>query len=134
MLEMSVSVNANVRDGVGSDVADDVVAADGMTVLEDRAVHVARRLAEVANAKRLLILCHLAKLEADGATGEASVGELQRAVGLSQSALSQHLARLRSAGMVATRRESQTIHYRLADNETRQLMAALYSTFCGSEQ
>ena len=105
----------------------------GAAALEDRAQHVAARLAEVANAKRLLILCHLAKLEADGGAGEASVGEIQHAVGLSQSALSQHLARLRRAGMVVTRRESQTIHYRLADEETRQLMAALYSTFCGRD-
>ena len=103
-----------------------------MAALEERAAHVATRLAQVANAKRLLILCHLAKLEADGGTGEASVGELQCAVGLSQSALSQHLARLRAAAMVATRREGQTIHYRLADDETRQLMTALYETFCGT--
>ena len=97
--------------------------------LEAKAGHVAARLAEAANAKRLLILCHLAKLEAEGG-GEASVGALQAQVGLSQSALSQHLARLRAAGMVATRREGQTIHYRLADDETRRLMAALYETFC----
>jgi ArsR family transcriptional regulator len=100
-----------------------------IAALEARADHVAARLAEVANAKRLLILCHLAKLEREG-TGEASVGALQAVVGLSQSALSQHLARLRAAGMVATRREGQTIHYRLADDEARRLMAALYDAFC----
>lgn len=97
--------------------------------LEAKAGHVAARLAEAGNPKRLLILCHLAKLEKEG-TGEASVGALQDVIGLSQSALSQHLARLRAAGMVATRRESQTIHYRLADDETRALMAALYGVFC----
>ena len=123
------------------------MAGADVASLERQAERVAERLAEVANPKRLLILCHLAKKEAaatqaattDGPTGadgtragsaEASVGELQAAVGLSQSALSQHLARLRQAGMVATRREAQTIHYRLADDETRQLMAALYDTFC----
>ena len=100
--------------------------------LELRAGHVASRLGEVSNAKRLLILCHLAKLEADGGSGEASVGEIQRVVSVSQSALSQHLARLRAAGMVETRREGQTIHYRLADDETRALMHALYSTFCAT--
>ena len=94
-------------------------------------MHVAARLAEVANAKRLLILCHLAKLGAGEGAGEASVGELQSVVGLGQSALSQHLARLRAAGMVATRRDGQTVRYRLADEETQQLMMALYSVFCG---
>lgn len=133
---MSVSVNANVSEfssaGAGAKPrAGDGAALPDVSALEERANHVAARLAEVANAKRLLILCHLAKLEAEGGSGEASVGELQRAVGLSQSALSQHLARLRQAGMVATRRESQTIHYRLADDETRSLMRALYETFCG---
>ena len=96
---------------------------DGLAALEARAGHVAGRLTAMANPKRLLILCRLAE-------GEASVGELQAVVGLSQSALSQHLARLREAGMVATRREAQTIHYRLSDDETRAVMAALYEVFC----
>lgn len=93
------------------------------TALQERADYVAGRLALVANAKRLLILCELAK-------GERSVGSLQAAVGLSQSALSQHLAKLREAGMVETRRESQTIYYRIADPELEVLMAALYEAFC----
>ncbi|MFD1910994.1 ArsR/SmtB family transcription factor [Halodurantibacterium flavum] len=91
--------------------------------LQERADYVAGRLALVANAKRLLILCELAK-------GERSVGTLQQAVGLSQSALSQHLAKLRDAGMVDTRRESQTIHYRISDPDLAVLMAALYEAFC----
>lgn len=91
--------------------------------LQARADHVADRLALLANAKRLLILCELAK-------GERSVGALQQAVGLGQSALSQHLARLRQAGMVDTRRESQTIHYRISDPDLAVLMAALYQAFC----
>ncbi len=91
--------------------------------LRDRAEHVAGRLALVANAKRLLILCELA-------TGERSVGALQAVVGLGQSALSQHLAKLRAAGMLATRRESQTIYYRISDPDLETLMAALHETFC----
>lgn len=83
----------------------------------------AGRLALVSNAKRLLILCELVK-------GERSVGSLQAAVGLSQSALSQHLAKLRDADMVETRRESQTIYYRIGDKELELLMAALYEAFC----
>ncbi|WP_378949074.1 ArsR/SmtB family transcription factor [Paracoccus sp. R86501] len=92
-------------------------------VLQQRADHVAARLALVANAKRLLILCELAK-------GERPVGALQQAVGLSQSALSQHLAKLREAGMVDTRREGQSIHYRIIDRDLDVLMAALYEAFC----
>ena len=116
------------RTGTIARVSDAPDAVD-LNELEKRAEHVAARLAELANPKRLLILCHLAKRDREG--GEASVGELQRVVGLSQSALSQHLARLRAAGMVATRRESQTIHYRLADDEMRRVMRGLYDTFCG---
>ncbi len=94
-----------------------------ISALEGKADEVARRLALVANAKRLLILCELAK-------GERSVSAIQSAVGLGQSALSQHLARLRDAGIVATRREAQTIHYRLQDQQVAALMDALYESFC----
>ena len=98
-------------------------AALPLAVLQAKADHVAGRLALVANAKRLLILCELAQ-------GERSVGALQSAVGLGQSALSQHLAKLREAGMVDTRREGQTIHYRISDPDVQVLMAALYEAFC----
>lgn len=112
ILRMSKSVNANITN------EDEATRA-----LKDRADHVAGRLALVANAKRLLILCELTK-------GERSVGALQQTVGLSQSALSQHLAKLREAGMVDTRRESQTIFYRISDPDLQVLMAALYEAFC----
>lgn len=98
-----------------------------VVALQEMADHVAARLALVANAKRLLILCELAK-------GERPVGALQAAVGLGQSALSQHLARLREAGMVATRREGQTIHYRISDPDLDVLMQALYAAFCQPRQ
>lgn len=98
-------------------------AASSLATLQEKADHVAGRLALVANAKRLLILCELVQ-------GERSVSALQGAVGLGQSALSQHLARLREAGMVDTRREGQTIHYRISDPDVQVLMAALYEVFC----
>lgn len=98
-------------------------AALPVAALQAKADHVAGRLALVANARRLLILCELVQ-------GERSVGALQAAVGLGQSALSQHLAKLREAGMVDTRREGQTIHYRISDPDLRVLMAALYEAFC----
>ena len=99
------------------------VEAETASSLQARAGHVAARLALLANAKRLLILCELAK-------GERSVGALQQAVGLGQSALSQHLSKLREAGMVDTRREGQTIFYRISDPELEVLMMALYEVFC----
>ncbi|UWQ22440.1 helix-turn-helix transcriptional regulator [Jannaschia sp. W003] len=113
---MSKSGNANIGGAVPE-------------ALAERADRVAARLGVLANAKRLLILCHLMQAETDG-SGEMTVGALQRAVDLSQSALSQHLARLRDAGIVATRREAQTIHYRIDDPEMRRMMAALYDVFC----
>lgn len=91
--------------------------------METRADEVAAVLSLMGNPKRLMILCHLAE-------GEHSVGALAKAVGLSQSALSQHLARLREAGAVATRRESQSIYYHLADERVAEIMAALYDLFC----
>ena len=94
--------------------------------LEARADDVARLLSLIANPKRLLILCRLAQ-------GEASVGQIRDAVGLGQSALSQHLAKLRGAGIVATRRAAQTIHYRIADRETEAVMASLYEIFCAGQ-
>lgn len=92
--------------------------------LEEKAHHVAERLGMLANPRRLLILCRLAE-------GESSVGKLQETLDLGQSALSQHLAKLRAAGMVSTRRSGQTVYYRIEDPEVRAIMAALYDTFCG---
>lgn len=78
----------------------------------------------LANEKRLLVLCRLAEL------GEAPVGALAGDVGLSQSALSQHLARLREDGLVAPRREAQTVLYRIADPRAEQVLATLHAIFC----
>ena len=80
-------------------------------------------LKAMANERRLLILCYLG-------LNERSVGELERNIGLSQSALSQHLARLRSDGLVATRRDGQTIYYSLRGTEARRVLAALYELYC----
>ena len=72
---------------------------------------------------RLLALCNLVE-------GERSVGELQRAVGLSQSALSQHLAVLRRMKLVETRRETQTIYYRLAGGAVSAVLETLHGIYC----
>ncbi|HUB63065.1 MAG TPA: metalloregulator ArsR/SmtB family transcription factor [Methylocella sp.] len=78
----------------------------------------------LANDRRLMILCELLK-------GERSVGELEEIVSLSQSALSQHLARLRQSHLVKTRRESQTIYYSIADPGVTKVIGALYDLYCG---
>jgi ArsR family transcriptional regulator, virulence genes transcriptional regulator len=78
----------------------------------------------LANQFRLLTLCHLAE------SGELSVGELVDRVGLSQSALSQHLAKLREEGLVDTRKEAQTVFYRVCDPRAEQLLALLHDLFC----
>lgn len=86
----------------------------------------AKLLRALGNERRLMILCQLSD-------GEKSVGELQPAVGLSQSALSQHLAVLREEGIVATRREAQTIWYRIADPAALKVVATLAEIFCPTE-
>ncbi len=83
-------------------------------------------LKSMANPKRLMLLCHLVQ-------GEYSVGELESRIGLSQSALSQHLSRLRREGIVQCRREAQNIYYSLKGEQARELLQALYGIFCSSE-
>jgi ArsR family transcriptional regulator len=80
-------------------------------------------LRALGNEKRLIVLCQLAG-------GELSVGQIQARVALSQSALSQHLAMLRVKGIVSTRREAQTIHYRIADPAALRVIQTLADLFC----
>ena len=80
-------------------------------------------LKALGNPHRLLILCVLAD-------GELSVGELNARIRLSQSALSQHLALMREEGLVATRREAQTIHYRLAAGPAVDVIKVLHRHYC----
>ena len=88
-----------------------------------KAAEAERFVKALANAHRLMILCELHR-------GESSVTPLQDAVGLSQSSLSQHLARLRKDSLVKTRREAQTIYYSLADDKSARMIALLYDLFC----
>jgi len=91
--------------------------------MKAQAREAAEFLKSMANDRRLIVLCELVK-------GERTVGELETVAGLSQSALSQHLARLREAGLVATRRESQTIYYSLANPGVKRLIDVLYDLYC----
>ncbi|MBL9068187.1 MAG: helix-turn-helix transcriptional regulator [Sphingopyxis sp.] len=97
-----------------------------LSLFEASAGRAATLLRLLANEKRLMILCQLAD-------GELAVGEIQSRVGLSQSALSQHLALLRAEGIVATRREGQAIFYRLDDPAAMRVIETLAELFCPPE-
>ena len=95
--------------------------------LRPRAAEAASLMRLLGNPHRLLILCALVE-------GERSVSALQARVGLSQSALSQHLARMREAGVVATRREAQQIFYALPPGPVTALMTTLHQLYCGDRR
>jgi ArsR family transcriptional regulator, virulence genes transcriptional regulator len=88
-----------------------------------QAQQAAALLRALGHEARLMVLCQLI-------AGEHSAGALQRGSGLSQSALSQHLARLRHEGLVTTRRDAQTIYYCLADDRAAQILETLAKLFC----
>lgn len=91
--------------------------------LEAKAEEVSALLAAMANPKRLLVLCTLL-------SGEKSVGDLAEIVHLSPAALSQHLGKMRALRLVATRRDGQTIYYRLASAEVQAVLETLYRVYC----
>jgi ArsR family transcriptional regulator, virulence genes transcriptional regulator len=99
--------------------------AAALKKLAKQAGDAAQLLKMLANEKRLLILCFLA------VRGEMTVGELVGVVKLSQSALSQHLAKLRADGLVEFRRASQTLHYRVTDQRALRLLQVLKEIYCG---
>jgi DNA-binding transcriptional ArsR family regulator len=92
--------------------------------LADSAAEAAALLRALGNPPRLLVMCHLA------AADELAVGELVERVGISQSALSQHLAKLREQGLVAFRREAQSLRYRVADPRVLRLLRLLHEMYC----
>lgn len=89
-----------------------------------RAEEAAALMRALSHEARLVVLCELG-------AGERSAGELVEASGLSQSAMSQHLARLREDGLVATRRDAQTIYYRLSDSKIERVISLLFELYCG---
>ena len=91
--------------------------------LQDKAGEAAKLLNAMANPKRLLILCNLLDQE-------MHVSQLEDRVGLAQSALSQHLAKLRAWGLVQARRDGQQVHYSLASDAVREILATLYGIYC----
>ena len=97
-----------------------------LAALAPKAARAADLLGSMAHPKRLMVLCNLLQ-------GELSVGELAERVELSQSALSQHLGKMRALSLVKTRREGQTIYYSLAGAEVAAVLETLYSLYCAPE-
>ncbi|MBD3760056.1 metalloregulator ArsR/SmtB family transcription factor [Rhizorhabdus sp.] len=95
-----------------------------LATFETKADEVAQILKAIGNARRLMVLCKLAE------HGERTVGDLAGDIDLSQSALSQHLTRMRDEDLVTFRRESQTLWYRISDPRIEALLATLYQLYC----
>lgn len=91
--------------------------------MEENAGKAAQLLEAMANPRRLLILCNLLEQE-------LNVTQLGQRIGLGQSALSQHLSRLRALGLVAAQRDGQQVRYSLASDEVRRVLAVLYAIYC----
>ncbi len=103
----------------------DVVVKEEMDLelMQSNAARAADLMKLLSHPHRLMILCELNQ-------GESSVGELAEKIGINQSPLSQHLARMRHEGVVEARREAQTVYYSLAGEEVRQVISLLYSLYC----
>lgn len=93
-------------------------------LMQQRVAEATAMLRMLANDGRLLLLCVLLS------EGEAPVGRLVERVGLSQPAMSRHLAKLRADRLVATRRDGTTIHYRIADEHVARIITALKEIYC----
>lgn len=91
--------------------------------MRQRSEEVASLLKNLSHPQRLLILCCLAE-------GERSVGEIEKACGASQSAVSQFLKSMRLEGLVDSRREGKQVYYSIADKRVLELMSSLYQIFC----
>lgn len=105
-------------------LADGHAVSVATTQLEQNAVQATDFLKLLANKRRLMVLCVLAE------TGELSVQSLALRAGLSQSAMSQHLARMRAEGLVAYKREGPTLYYHIADLRVLSMLTHLHRLFC----
>lgn len=94
-----------------------------LEVMHESAADVSDLLKLLGHPDRLMVLCQL-KL------GEQSVGELSKNLGIKQSPLSQHLARMRHEGVVTARRDAQTMFYSIADPKVAQVITVLYDLYC----
>lgn len=97
--------------------------AQAVTSMHEKAERATAYLKLLSHPSRLMVLCSLTQ-------GELCVSDLEAQVDLSQSALSQHLARMRSEGIVDTRRQGQQIYYFISDENVLKILQALYGIFC----
>ena len=79
----------------------------------------------MANAHRLSVLCHLVD-------GEKSVTDLIALTGIAQTSMSQHLSKLKAAGLVSFRRDHRTLYYKISEHDVMKVMGILYERFCGN--
>lgn len=98
------------------------------SALEQQSAAAAEFLRTLGNPHRLQVLCLLAEC------GEMSVGQIHEHTSLSQSALSQHLAKMRDEGLIAYRRDAQTLHYSLSNGKVIRILAVLKELFCPPEE
>ena len=96
---------------------------NGSQAIQEHADAATKQLKALANVKRLMILCILCE-------GELSVSELNELVDISQSALSQHLAKLREDNVVTTRRSAQTIYYSIREGVAKDIIQVLHDHYC----
>ena len=101
----------------------DNLSSKDLKSMRKHAGEAAAMMAALSHEARLRVLCDLVG-------GERMAGELVQRSGLSQSALSQHLAKLREEGLVATRREGQAIYYRIADPDAARILGVLHDIYC----
>ena len=99
------------------------MVSERLKTIQENALRASTLLKAMSNQHRLMVLCQLVP-------GEKCVSDLEQIIGLSQSALSQHLARLRRDNLVSTRREAQTIYYSLSGEEASAVIETLYSLYC----
>ena len=99
------------------------MVGEHLKTIQENALRASTLLKAMSNQHRLMVLCQLVP-------GEKCVSDLEQIVGLSQSALSQHLARLRRDNLVSTRREAQTIFYSLSGEEASAVIETLYGLYC----
>ena len=99
------------------------ISAKDLKAMRRHAGEAAAMMAALSHEARLRVLCDLVG-------GERMAGELVQRSGLSQSALSQHLAKLRAEGLVATRRDGKTIFYRIADPDAARILGVLHDIYC----
>ncbi len=110
----------------GLPVFDESLPEAELDAMLAQATRAADLLKALGHEGRLMILCHLA-------TGEKSVGELERLLSARQAAVSQQLSRLRLEGLVEPRRDGKTIYYSLTDDRSRRIIETVYDLFCGQE-